>query len=786
MSTRRLSIVGLLALAAAQPGCKSEGPAAAVSAAGSEATDVSPGLEVAPAPESAVPQPDRALWFRDGLGRQAILARERRDHAEAVRLLDALLATELSPPERAGAQWLRGLEDLHADRFAAAADRFAEAAKASEFAPVRARLVRLEAGARLDAGQPEAALSLVQGVSKDERKASGLAEVFAVLEADALLRTKARPEARKAYEAYLADFPKGSRRVGVTIKLARMLAAEPDDTKAHAKAVRLYETILFEAPLSDYGEEAAEALPELRKRAGVKRSAKERAAFDRKLSLARMDAMLAGRRYKGAAKAADELLRGGADPVARCRALYVKGSAVFKQRRRADARPVFDKASTACKKAKGVRTYEVKSRYQGARGLYAEGKYAKAAEAFTALAKEHSTHSYADDAWVLAGESWAEHGDDAKAAAAFESAVVIGGDMIDEARRRLLLMAFADGDATRALNLCESIPAGHVAHPSARAKIHYFRGRALAQLGKQDAAISAWVDAVEADPLGYSAAQAMTRLHEAGSEAFERGLAMLQRETPKAEAELSSEGAQRAVLLARLGLGDDAREELKVAGVRGWSAIAVLNQAGLYAEAQRTLANLGTSWRQNPPGGDNLEVWRLAHPRPFADLIDGYEDSHGVPHLLAFAVMQTESRFNPGATSWAGARGLIQLMPATAKGVAKKAGRSVSKDDLYDPATNLDLGMRYLAGLVERYGGGPGAVALAIPSYNAGAGAVDKWLAKRGNWDLDLFIEAIPYDETRKYTQSVFGRWWAYRWIYGEGEPADRVPLLPKATPEKA
>lgn len=782
---RRAWSVSLALLVSGVPSCKTEGPAATVSAAaGSEASEAS---ETVDAPGSDTPakiaEPGRALWFAEGLGRDAILARERRDHAEAMRLLDALLETEISRAERAGALWLRGLEDLEDDRFAAAADRFAEAAEAPELAPVRARLVRLEAQARLDAAQPDKALALVRGVNARERKDAGLVEAFAVLEADALLRTKARVEARKAYEAYLSTYPKGTHRMGVSIKLARVLTAE-EGAAAHVQAVKLYEAILLETPLSDYGEEAAEALPGLRKSAGATRSAKDRAAFDRRLAVARMDAMLSARRYKGATKAADALLRKGADEATRCRALYTKGSAIFKQRRRADARPVFDKAAASCKKAKGATAYEVKSRYQGARGLYAAGKYEKAALAFASLAKEHAKSSYADDAWVLAGESWSEHGDDAKATAAFESALAVDGDMKDEARRRLLLLAFASGHPERALALCDEALEGNVAHPTAKAKLHYFRGRALAAQG-DDAATSAWVDAVQADPLGYPAAQAMSRLHEAGPEAFERGLAMLQRETPKVDAAVKSEGAQRAVLLARLGLGEDAREELDVAGVKGWPAIAVLNQAGLYAEAQRTLANLGATWRKTPPGSANLPVWALAHPRPFADLIDGYEDSHGVPDLLAFAVMQTESRFNPGATSWAGARGLIQLMPATAKGVAKKVGVDIEPDDLYDPATNLNLGMHYLAGLVERYGGGAGAVALAIPSYNAGAGAVDKWLRERGGWELDLFIEAIPYDETRKYTQSVFGRWWAYRWIYGEGEPAERVPLLPMATPKK-
>src|SRR5690606_7774557 len=135
------------------------------------------------------------------------------------------------------------------------------------------------------------------------------------------------------------------------------------------------------------------------------------------------------------------------------------------------------------------------------------------------------------------------------------------------------------------------------------------------------------------------------------------------------------------------------------------------------------------------------------------------------------------SRFDPGVTSWAGAKGLVQLMPATAKGLAAEAGVEIS--DLHDPVQNLALGMRYLGRLAARYGGDDGAVPLAAASYNAGAGAVDRWLTERGEWDLDLFIEAIPYDETRNYTQSVLGRWHAYRWLYGAGDPSDRIPLLP-------
>src|SRR5690606_18018857 len=85
-----------------------------------------------------------------------------------------------------------------------------------------------------------------------------------------------------------------------------------------------------------------------------------------------------------------------------------------------------------------------------------EGRYRQAAQAFEALAKEHPSHSYGDDAWVLAGESWEQQPEPDKAAEAYRKAVAAGGDKESEARRRLLLQLFSAGDAAGALALCEA------------------------------------------------------------------------------------------------------------------------------------------------------------------------------------------------------------------------------------------------------------------------------------------------------------------------------------------
>jgi soluble lytic murein transglycosylase len=640
----------------------------------------------------------------------------------------------------------------------------------------------LEAQARLDAGDPKAALALVDGIAA---KDSPLADDLRVLEADARLRTDDITGARAAYERYLADHSAGPRRYEVAVKLARSLAKS--ETVAELKrAVTLFEELVVAVPLSDFGEEAAKELPKLRERAGLVRSAKDAGAFARRAALARIEALVERGRYRQAVKAVEELVKKpGIQPVERCQALFAKGTAVFKQRERAKARPHFEAAMAACGKATDAdaRTIAVKAAYQAARGRYAEGKHKEAAAAFEKIANDHRDHSYADDAWVLAGESWGEHKDDDKARAAWRKALDLRGDMREEARRRLLVAAFAAGDDAEALKLADGGLKEKGLSAVERGKLEYFRGRALARTGKNEDARAAWLAAIESAPLDYPSLQSIARLRESGDEAAlakARELLGAGEAEAKAAATKPTPGAEAAFVLARLGLGEWAQEELRAADVGGWPAVAVLNQAGLYAGGQKLLARMATSWRADPPRGEARTRWQLAHPQPFLEIVGTSEPRLGVPTWLTYAIMQTESRFDPRATSWAGARGLIQLMPSTAKSVAEQAGVELGNDErLYIPTVNLEIGMHHLGRLVARFGGGDGGVALAIPSYNAGAGAVEKWLDQRRAWDLDVFIEGIPYDETRKYTQSVLGRWLAYRVLYGEGDdPLARAPYL--------
>lgn len=137
-----------------------------------------------------------------------------------------------------------------------------------------------------------------------------------------------------------------------------------------------------------------------------------------------------------------------------------------------------------------------------------------------------------------------------------------------------------------------------------------------------------------------------------------------------------------------------------------------------------------------------------------------------VEPALALGLIRQESNFDTEATSPSGARGLMQLMPATAEDVAKKLGVRVSVIALStDPEYNMRLGTNYLAGLMAQFNG---CVPYAVAGYNAGPNRVNEWLATNGNpgsggVDMIDWIELIPFAETRNYVQRVIENLVIYR-----------------------
>ncbi len=161
---------------------------------------------------------------------------------------------------------------------------------------------------------------------------------------------------------------------------------------------------------------------------------------------------------------------------------------------------------------------------------------------------------------------------------------------------------------------------------------------------------------------------------------------------------------------------------------------------------------------------DEKEFLPYSYPLAYWDNIKKAAESGPVDAYLVAALIREESRFDPKAVSWAGAIGLMQVMPSTAKRITGEAGVSInSAKDLFDPEKNILIGTQYLAGLINEFN----ALPIAIMSYNAGENRVTTWLEKYFNDDIDEFIENVPYKETRRYVKKVLKSYWQYRTING-------------------
>ena len=154
----------------------------------------------------------------------------------------------------------------------------------------------------------------------------------------------------------------------------------------------------------------------------------------------------------------------------------------------------------------------------------------------------------------------------------------------------------------------------------------------------------------------------------------------------------------------------------------------------------------------------------------------------GIDPSWAYGIIRAESAWMSDARSDANAYGLMQLLPGTAKRVASAFDipYSGSATALFDPDLNIQLGTRYLGMMGQRYDGSPW---LASAAYNAGPAPVDRWLAARGSFEPDFFIETIPYKETREYVSRVLAFSVIYDWrLNGKVSPlSSKLPRIGQA-----
>ncbi|MFK8026849.1 MAG: transglycosylase SLT domain-containing protein [Gammaproteobacteria bacterium] len=153
---------------------------------------------------------------------------------------------------------------------------------------------------------------------------------------------------------------------------------------------------------------------------------------------------------------------------------------------------------------------------------------------------------------------------------------------------------------------------------------------------------------------------------------------------------------------------------------------------------------------------------QLRFPQPYDDIVTKNAKRFSLTPEYVYGVMRQESAMNSIARSHAGARGLMQLMPATAKEVAGQLKmKSPNRTALLQPKVNVQLGSKYLRSMLDRY---DNQQVLATASYNAGPHRVKRWLPPNDKMSADVWVDTIPYDETRKYVRRVMAYSTVYEW----------------------
>jgi soluble lytic murein transglycosylase len=225
----------------------------------------------------------------------------------------------------------------------------------------------------------------------------------------------------------------------------------------------------------------------------------------------------------------------------------------------------------------------------------------------------------------------------------------------------------------------------------------------------------------------------------------------------------------KARLLANAGLNEYIRPEIEMSATSGeWGALA---EAEIYESFDEDSRALQTMKRSRIPflsltvNQVPMAYWRLIFPQAYWGPLVSDARANGLDPFLVASLIRQESEFNPGAVSRANAYGLMQLLPGTAKTLAKRQGeRHFSTNELLDPNENLKLGTMDLRNSIDHFGG---QVEYALAAYNAGETPVRQWIAENDYKDMPEFVESIPYTETRDYVQAILRNRELYRALYG-------------------
>ena len=603
--------------------------------------------------------------------------------------------------------------------------------------------------------------------------------------AEAARLTGDRSTALDAYQRSIAALPAGSERADKELSLATLLLAGatpeqrvPEVLRALELARRIQDevnashtTLLMAQAL---GTRALAALPEPVRG--------EHHARDAAGQLDHVHALLDARHFEDAELAASEAVSGLSEPELKsptgCELQFSLGKALSARRSYARVGEVIELLLTRCSDL----DLRARAEFLAGKAAASDGQHMLAAKRFAALEQDAPKSSLADDARLYGALSYLELGVEARFTELLSSLPedYPDGDMVVEGSFRLALRRLDKQDFQGAARVLERVLDNKFSVGARAADFagreRYFHARAIAATGEKERALAEYEALIKDLPLSYYMLCAHSALAQADAARAQAALGAALATVSSGPAvltnrpEFSGPGFARALELFGVGDLEDGARELDALGLADssrpellWGLSQLYAEAGSvklsHAAARRALSASPSSW----PVATWVDAWKLAYPAPHAAIVEREAKRSAQNPALIYAIMREESAFDPEAESPADAYGLMQLILPTAKSMARPLGLPFDRNSLKRPSVNVALGASVLAKYARSFPENP---LLSIPAYNAGPLNPRRWLRERPNADFDIWVELIPFVETRRYVKRVLSSRAAYAFLY--------------------
>ena len=318
-------------------------------------------------------------------------------------------------------------------------------------------------------------------------------------------------------------------------------------------------------------------------------------------------------------------------------------------------------------------------------------------------------------------------------------------------------------------------------NPEIACKALYWKGRSAERLNDIDQVISIYKDLLQEYPYTYYAYAGKERLEKILKKQisspvgplFKKTVAINSKQLIKSPPlkKWESYHYKKMSELVALGFFKDASKEVDILSEifpREPRYLFLLSdvyyKSKSYIQAIKKLNDIYISLSKEEIKSLPKRFWRIYYPKTPWPIIKLHSENNGLEPYLILAMIRQESAFDPKIISRAGAMGLMQLMPSTAKMISRKLRvKKFNKDMLFMPDINISLGTRYFGDLLKEFDGN---LVLALASYNAGEKRVRKWFKEKYRKDIEVFIEQIPYFETKNYVKSILRNYNNYKMIY--------------------